>query len=336
MKKLSVFTLLLCVTMVYACVDEMVYVKTPNLFKVKDDGTNRVKIKDAGWGEFYHQPDVNHNGDMVAYLAGGNPYVERGFIWTMKIDGTDAKRITEFSLNSNPRWFPDNRPALAYFGRCTGLTTAICEVSTEQDPGTAIGVKICDTNNRDNGGFDFNQPQSGPLQIIFSRREGDGSYKLYQRDHSCSGTDTKIRPFLPPPHIGNPAALSETLPVVSFSQHLLASVVEWPNVLGIRVRGIDENGVIGPPATFQFEDIQEITGISFADGDDKIFFSVKIDSMTYELYRVELKDFIGSLIDWISDPPATLQFPPPVASKTRINVPSGRNSWPDGVKRSGF
>jgi hypothetical protein len=119
---------------------------------------------------------------------------------------------------------------------------------------------------------------------------------------------------------------------------MIASAVESPTVVGIRIRGVDQNGTIGAPLTFQFQDFEGITGISFADADKRIYFSAKLKPTDptqppqFKLYYISLSEFLQAIRDWITNPPASLPFPPPVVTPKLIDVGAGKSSHPSGVK----
>jgi hypothetical protein len=200
MKKLFLFVILFGLAFMLGCAGELVYVKDAKLFKVADDGSNQVPINVQAaptTGDKYHCPDVNHTGDRVAFVSGPDAVFVLGSIWTMKIDGTSPKQITLGPGDFDPRWFPDNRPSIAYWGKCADDTFAICAISTNL-PGPAKGNKICDTNVLDHGGFDFIQSQSSPLRIIYSHTLPGQPRRLYQRNFevsTCSGSPTGDQPF---------------------------------------------------------------------------------------------------------------------------------------------
>jgi hypothetical protein len=284
----------------------------------------------------YHRPDVNHEGDMVVFTA--NQFIVGGVgtIWTMKIDGSAVKQINLAGSDSiMARWYPGSEQFVAYYGKDTAGNFGISVVGTNL-PGPANGDKICDTNVFDWAGFDLNKSQSGPLQIIFSHREIDTSFKLYQRQvqttGSCTGTPALIEPLLPPGVISQD--LDEKLPVISFAQNILASAVEWPtamgSVKGIRLRGIEQDGSIGLPLTFQIEGMQMITGVSFAEKDKKIYLSAKTTAGDDNLYYIGVKEILEGFTDLVSVQPA--QIPPPIpVSPKKIQVGSGKNIWPSGI-----
>jgi hypothetical protein len=141
-----------------------------------------------------------------------------------------------------------------------------------------------------------------------------------------------IEPLLPPGVISQD--LDEKLPVISFAQNILASAVEWPtamgSVKGIRLRGIEQDGSIGLPLTFQIEGMQMITGVSFAEKDKKIYLSAKTTAGDDNLYYIGVKEILEGFTDLVSVQPA--QIPPPIpVSPKKIQVGSGKNIWPSGI-----
>lgn len=343
-KKISLIAALLALVFIFGCAGELVFVKDAKLYRVKDDGDDRQQIipdpplPTPNYG-LYHRPDVNHNGDKVAFIEGSSasPF---GTLWTMKLDGSSTKQINLPGSDSFvARWYPDNEQYIAYFGKDTNGQYGICRVRTDQPP--ANGQRICDTNSRDNLGFDINKPQTGPRQIIFARRESNNKPKLYWRKvetdpAACLTSDpSKINPFpIPRPGVTDPnqllAEIEESLPVVSFSQEMLASAVEWPNFIGIRIRGIGQDGSIGPPATFKLEGFKEITGVSFADEDQKIYLSAEMTTGEHRLYYIGLEEILRGLADLVNLTAAEIIQPRPV-NPQRIHVGDGNIFWPSGI-----
>jgi hypothetical protein len=233
------------------------------------------------------------------------------------------------------RWYPGNEQFVAYYGKDTAGDFGICAVRTDL-PGPANGDKICDTGVFDWAGFDLNKSQSGPLQIIFSHRETDTSYKLYQRQvqttGSCTGSPDLINPY--PPIGVDSKDLDEKLPVISFAQDKLASAVEWStpmgSVKGIRLRGIEQDGSIGVPLSFHIQGIKMITGISFAEKDKKIYLSAKTTADEFFLYSIGVKEILEGFADLVSVQPAQIPPPIPVTPK-KIDVGTGKIVWPSGI-----
>jgi len=232
-KKSSISVVLFGLVFMFGCAGELVYVKDAELFKVKDNGTDHVPLvaqPAPTTGNAYHRPDVNHEGNRVAFVSGTDPVWALGSIWTMNIDGTSAKQITlDGSSADLARWYPDNGQSIAYYGEDTAGDFGICSVRTDLG-NPANGERICDTGVLDYAGFDLNKSPSGPLQIIFSHYEtSDHSFKLYRRQveviPSCSGSRELINPY--PPLGVALADLDERVPVISFAQNTLVSAVEW-------------------------------------------------------------------------------------------------------------
>jgi len=338
MKKKSSLLAALFVGFVFmvGCAGELVYVKDAELFKVKDNGTGQVPVVPQPaptTGNAYHRPDVNHQGNRVAFVSGTDPVFALGSIWTMNIDGSSANQITlDGSSADMARWYPDNEQSIAYYGKDTAGGFGICSARTDLGS-PANGEKICDTGVLDYAGFDLNKSPSGPLQIIFSHYEAsDHSFKLYRRQvevvPSCSGSRELINPY-PLPGV-DPADLDERRPVISFAQDMLVSAVEWPNVSGIRMRGIDQDGRIGAPLTVRFQGFERVTGISFADKDKKIYFSAKTTAGHHNLYYISVRDTLQGISDLLNLTPTQISSALQVTPK-KIEVGSGRNSWPSGI-----
>ncbi len=88
---------------------------------------------------------------------------------------------------------------------------------------------------------------------------------------------------------------------------MMVSAVEWPNVLGIRMRVIDQDGSIGAPLTIQFQGFERITGTSFADKDKKIYLSAKTIGGDHNLYSISVKEILEGISDLAAIP--TEQIP---------------------------
>jgi Tol biopolymer transport system component len=76
--------------------------KTGGLAMIHADGSGRTLIADTGEAT---EPAISPDGARIAYTNGGS---DSG-IWTMKIDGTDRKRIARVAKDvvSGPTWSPD-------------------------------------------------------------------------------------------------------------------------------------------------------------------------------------------------------------------------------------
>lgn len=336
-KKSLLLTALFGLVFMLGCAGKLVYVKDAQLFKVKDNGTGQVSVipqPAPTTGDAYHRPDVNHQGNRVAFISGPDPIYALGSIWTMNIDGTSAKQITlDGSSADMARWYPENGQSIAYYGKDAAGDFGICSVRTDLGS-PANGEKICDTSVFDYAGFDFNKPQSGPLQIVFSHYEAsDLSFKLYRRQvevvPSCTGSPALISPY-PLPGV-DPVDLDERRPVISFAQDMLVSAVEWPNVSGIRMRGIDQNGTIGAPLTIQFQGFQRVTGISFSDNDKKIYFSAQTTAGDHNLYYISVENTLQGF-DLLNLTSAQISSALQVTPE-KIEVGSGRNLWPSGINK---
>jgi len=334
-KKMSLIASLLSLVFMLGCAGELVYVKDAKLFRVKDDGSDQEQIipqPAPTTGVNYHRPDVDHSGNRVLFVSGSSADFAVGTIWTMKIGGTSAKQINLAGSDSvMARWRPDNEQFLAYYGQDTADIFGICIVRTDLGS-PANGDRICDTSVWDYAGFDFNKSSSGQLQIIFSHYEIDHSFKLYRRQvevvPACTGSQALINPF--PPLGVDPKDLDERLPVISFDQKMVASAVKWPSVIGIRLRGIDQNGIIGAPLTFQFQDLEMITGVSFAQKDEKLYFSAKTTAGDHNLYSISVREILRGISDLVALPSTQIPAPIPVTPK-KIPVGSGKNVWPSGI-----
>jgi len=336
-KKISLIAALMALVFIFGCA-ELVFVKDAKLYRVKDNGDELqqiIPLPPPASGNKFHRPDVNHNGDKVAFIAGtsDDPF---GTLWTMELDGSPTRQINlDGSVTIVVRWYPDNEQYIAYFGKDINGQHAICRARTDRPP--ANYQRICDTGGRDDLGFDINKPQSGPHQVIFARREPAPNNKprLWRRQVEFDPAACVARnpePIIPFPPSGVPIdVIEETFPVISFSQEMLASAVKWPGVMGIRVRGIGQDGTIGLPLTYKLLGFQEITGVSFADEDQKIYLSAKKTGEEYNLYYIGVKEILRGFADLVNLPPSDI---PPAAieiNPVKIDVGSGKNIWPSGI-----
>ena len=344
-KKISLMAAIMALVFLSGCA-ELVFVKDGRLYRMKDNGDDLQQINPIpalpGAYNNIHRPDVNHSGERVALTGSPSPTIVRGYIWTMDIDGSNNSwvNIPGFNPTMEPimaRWYPGEDPRIAYFGSAPGGGPGIREFSTVPPQNER---KICETDNRDSAGFDLNQPAPALFQIIFARREGSPPIKLYRRkveyDGACTpGELDDIEPFQNLKPDGNLVPVNqieETLPVVSFSQKLLASAVRWPNFIGIRLRGIGQDGRVGLPATFELVGLTEITGLSFAKGDLKIYLSARVGAQ-HGLYYIGVKEIlegIANLLDvggtQILRPGTFSPEPMPAGAGNLIVWPSGINS----------
>ena len=336
-KKISLLGALLALVFLFGCA-ELVFVRDAQLYRVKDDGDELqqiIPLPPPGSGNMYHRPDVNHNGDKVAFIAGTavSPF---GTLWRVNLDGGDARQINlDGSSTQVARWYPDDDRYIVYFGKDTG-TNEYAIRRAQTNLAARNWDKICDTNDRDNLGFDINKPQTSPHQIIFARREANNKPKLYRRRLELAaglcpgGPPVRIPPF--PLGGVNPDDIQETFPVVSFSQAMLASAVSWPAFIGIRIRGIDQDGSIGLPVTFELQGLSEITGVSFADEDQKIYLSAQTSGGN-NLYSIGFKEIIRALSDLLNPDPGEFLEIKTVDPKP-IDVGPGNKFWPSGINTS--
>jgi hypothetical protein len=329
-KVLLIFTLCFLASVVAGCAGKMVFEKNKKLYQIKDDGNDLAgpilasPVPTPAEGDKYGYPDVNHNGTKVAFVlnTGGS---ENGNLWSMKIDGTQARAILPFGSNiSKPRWYPDES-FIAYFNAAQG----IFKVNPNLAP--AAGLPICTPNLQDYGGFDINKPLNGSLQLIISHHEtAPSSYKLY-RLNTVACTRTSISSV--PNQLGVPESeIDETLPVVSIAQDILVNAVTWGSSIGIRMRNISETGDIGPfPLTMRLQGyaFSRITGLSMAGDSNAIYLSASAGTADSRIYVISAAEYIRILKAMITSPPS---IPPPIVSVTprQLVTGSGDSKWPSG------
>ena len=83
--------------------------------------------------------------------------------------------------------------------------------------------------------------------------------------------------------------------------------------------------------TYKLLGFQEITGVSFADEDQKIYLSAKKTGGEYNLYYIGVKEILRGFADLVNLPPSDI---PPAAieiNPVKIDVGSGKNIWTSGI-----
>jgi hypothetical protein len=346
-KRISLLCVLLAFLFVTGCAGDLVFVQDAKLHRIKDDGNGLQQIIPdpiPPTAARFHSPDVSHSGDRVVFISGPSDIADTGTVWTMKIDGNNAKQVniaeTPVSLSRLPRWYPHIDQFIGYWGRDSSSGSNVYGIYRVASDLTSPnnGQRICDTVFNDYGGFDFNKPQSAPLQIIFSRYDSaDHSFKLHRRkveiDPACTaGSLTSINPY---PPVGVDATdLDETKPVVSFSQGVLASAAKWSDGsgthTGIRIRGIAPDGTIGVPLTLELKDFQVINRVAFAEKDKKIYFSGLTVSGDQNVYYIGGSQILNALSDLLNLSPADIGQPWEVDA-AGIVVGAERSIAPSGI-----
>jgi hypothetical protein len=339
MKKLCLFGVLCVLVLAIAgCPSgKMVFEKDKTFYQINDDDTSLsgpiLSLPPPPANYAYGFPDVSHDGSKVAFVLDSNG-MGYGILWTMNRDGTGLKQITPNSIPPStsptrmPKWYPD-QSLIAYSKGAHGIWKVAPNLSV-----IAEGEKICDTGIRDSNGFDINKPLSGPLQLIFSHHEtGDSSYKLYRLN-----TVSCIRTPVPPvqTQLGVPVSdIGETFPAVSIAQDILVNAVKWGDNIGIRMRNIDQNGVIGLfPVTMRLQGFTSsfnITGLSMAGESNAIYFSAQLGSSNSQIYVIAAKEYVAILRNMISSPPGVP--PPPVGVTPKKLMATGPDDsrWPSGI-----
>jgi hypothetical protein len=338
MKKLCLFGVLCVLVLAIAgCTPgRMVFEKGRTFYQINDDDTNLSgPILSLPPNYAYGFPDVSHDGSKVAFVLDSNG-MGYGMLWTMNLDGTGKKQITPSWIPpsarpiSEPKWYPD-QSLIAYSRGVLGIWKVAPNLPNQED-----GDRICDTGIRDNKGFDINKPLNGPLlQLILSHHEtGDGSYKLYRLNTDLSCMRTSIPPVQT--QLGVPVSdIDETLPAVSIAQDILVNAVRWGSNIGIRMRNIDQNGVIGPfPVTMKLQGFTppfNITGLSMAGKSNAIYFSAQSGASASQIYVIAAKEYVEILKNMISSPPGIPPLIVSVTPKKLINTGTDDSRWPSGI-----
>jgi hypothetical protein len=315
-----------------SCAGKMVFEKDKKLYQIKDDGSELIgpilasPTPASAEGDKYGCPDVSHNGEKLAFVLNTSGS-ENGRLWSMNINGIEAKPITPFGSNiTKPRWFPD-QSFIAYFDAAQG----IFKVNPNLAP--TAGQPICIQDSRDNGGFDINKSLNGQLQLIISHHEtAPPSYKLYRLNTAAC---TRIPISSVPTQLGVAESdINESLPAVSIAQDILVNAVTWGSSIGIRMRSISETGEIGPfPVTMRLQGygFSRITGLSMAGDSNAIYFSAQEGMSHSQIYVIAAKEYVAVLRNMISSPPGVP--PPPVNVRpAKMNAASGDSRWPSGIK----
>ena len=324
MRKSILWVALLSLLFLAGCASELVFVKGNGIYRIKDDGDNLTGIGMPP-GHYYFRPDVSNNGSELVFVRAipTAPGIQVGSICRSKLDGSGFTVLNPSGPPSTtPRWSPDGQ-FIAYYA-AGGPNRAVYRMTAGGSSPTAIP----NTGIRSEGGHDF---YAAGGRLVFSNEMTDGSYKLFWTSVAAAAPAGAINPYLPAPVAAQ--ELDETLPVVSYAGDMLASALRYPGLVGIRMRAMGTDGNWGPPYTMKLP-VAYLTGISFSDKDEKVYFSaVPQPGELQALYYVSIKELLPTITGLLALPPGT---PPPApVSVTPKVIPAGagQNFWPSGIPK---
>ncbi|MGR9116877.1 MAG: hypothetical protein ACU85E_14030 [Gammaproteobacteria bacterium] len=233
------------------------------LYKMTSVGFGQTNISNNTFQD--HFPDLSPDATQIVFSSFRDGPGEN--IYVMNIDGTGGTALTSGSgQRIMPRWGSNNRIAFQY--PAYRIDTQIWSVNND---GTGLQqITFPGTNEADNGGHDF---YDAGAMLVFSRYDRTTQRRvLYSVNSSGSGTPVRLTDI---------QDVSETLPVVSHDGRLFAyrefnhashtdrirvlTVPDWTLVNEINIQ---------PPAD------RNISGIDFAAGDQRLFFSVQSSDIT--------------------------------------------------------
>lgn len=326
MRKSLFWMALLSLVFLAGCASELAFVKGNKIYRIKDDGDDLAQIGISGTqGVWYYRPDVSNDGKDLAFVSAPatGPGIQAGAIYRVKLDGTDLTAISPINTSATtPKWSPNGQFVAFYAG--LGPMRGILQRSRNAGAPTMIpntGIS-CD------GGHDY---FSGGSKIVYSREMTDGSYKLFWTSVAVGGPSGAINPYLPASVATQD--LLEILPAVSFAGDMLASAVRYPGLDGIRMRALGNDGNWGPPFTMKLP-VAYITGVSFSDKDEKVYFSaIPQAGQPQALYYVSIKELLPTITGLLTLPPGTPPPAPVNVTPRAINAGAGQNFWPSGISK---
>lgn len=322
MRKSIVWVALMSLVFLVGCASELAFVKGNKICKIKDDGDDLIQIGMPA-GNYYFRPDVSNDGRDLVFVSAPptGPGVQVGTICRSKLDGSVFTVLNATGPPATtPRWSPDGQ-FIAYYA-AGGPNRAVYRMSA----GGSSPTPIPNTGFRSDGGHDF---YAAGGRLVFSTEMTDGSYKLFWTSVTAAAPAGTINPYLPAPVATQD--LFETLPAVSFAGDMLASALRYPGLVGIRMRAMGADGNWGPPYTMKLP-VAAITGVSFSDKDEKVYFSaVPQPGEPQVLYLVSLKEMLPTITGLLTLPPG---MPPPAPVNVTpkvIPAGAGQNFWPSGI-----
>ena len=158
------------------------------MFLLRLDGSEPVRLTDGPEEEF--DPDLSPDGTTIAYRRNPRADSDEADIWTMHIDGTAKRNLTNAPELSNwaPAWTPDGRIA---FSSMRGTTGAL-ELWTMAADGS-------DARRVTEGWCEYAQPSPDGSQFVCAAAVG-GRYDIVVVDASGSRrslTTTPVTEFAP-------------------------------------------------------------------------------------------------------------------------------------------
>jgi Tol biopolymer transport system component len=255
-----------CLTILSGC-ERVVFVSERDghaqIYRMAQFGWWQRNISDNTFTD--HFPDVSPDATRIVFSSLRDGPGEN--IYVMATDGTGVTPLTSGTgQRTQPRWGATDRIAFQYpaYHRNTQIWTMNSDGTDLQQ------LTHPDMNESDDGGHDFYE--AGAM-LVFSRLDWTTQRRVLYTVKS-DGTGTPVR-------VTTTQDVSETLPVVSHNGQLLAfrlfhhathtdrigvlNVGDWTPVSEIALQ---------PPAA------RNISGIDFAKGDQRLYFSVQTSELT--------------------------------------------------------
>jgi TolB protein len=159
-----------------------------DVFLLRLDGSEPIRLTDGPEEEF--DPDLSPDGTTIAYRRNPRRDSDEADIWTMHVDGTAKRNLTNAPELSNwaPAWTPDGRIAFSSMRGSTGALELWTMAADGSDP-----RRVCE------GWCEYAQPSPSGLQFVCAAAVG-GRYDIVVVDTSGlrrSLTRTPVTEFGP-------------------------------------------------------------------------------------------------------------------------------------------
>lgn len=244
------------------------------IYKMNANGGSQINLSNNAFHDRF--PDVSADATQIVFsslrgASGKNLYV-------MAADGTGVAALTNGSgQRIQPRWGAHNR--IAFQSPVPGAGTRIWSVKS--DGSDLQQITHPGVNESDDGGHDF---YGGGAMLVFSRHDRTTQQRVLYTVNAYGGGA--------PIRLTNNQDVSETLPVVSHDGQLLAyrefnhtTLTDRIIVVNVGNWTLVHTIILQPPAD------RNISGLDFAAGDQRLYFSVQADDVTGSTINIRQEVF---------------------------------------------